>query len=90
MMNLLRRKLEAITGSNWRESGMTIRPQNFSGSECYIALGVETRPYVNGKGQKMLGTNNTVLAYLRPGEEFDFRTVPVAAAEQGSVGDYGV
>lgn len=66
MMNMLRDKLEAITGKEWRDDDMKLKLEDFQGAHATIQVGVEHYDYVNGEGVRKVGDSNNIERYLLP------------------------
>lgn len=64
MMNMLRDKLEGITGEDFREDNMQLDPNDLPGNRVKIALGIRSYDYTNTEGVRKQGTSNTVKKYL--------------------------
>lgn len=67
LMGFTRNKLEAITGKEWREENMRLRPKEMSG--CTVWASVIQAPYsYNKDGQQKSGIGNEVMRYFGPSE----------------------
>lgn len=65
MMNMLRDKLEAITGREWRDDNMKLKPEDLVQCHVKAQVGVEHYDYMKN-GERKVGDSNTVDKYLLP------------------------
>jgi len=80
MMDMFRRKVEAITGQQWREDNMKLNPrQDILGRTARIAVVHEASAYEKN-GIRKVSTNAVIAKYLKSGEKFIFPDTTLLAA----------
>jgi hypothetical protein len=77
MMNMLRNRLEKITGKDWRDDNMKLNPRQDLGGQNIKAIVVQ-KPYDYVKdGERKTGTGNQIDKYLRPDDNSTTYTPPM-------------
>lgn len=79
MMNMLRDRLEVITGRSWDSDNMKLNPYSDLGGAQIRAIVIQV-PYDYEKdGERKVGTGNEIQKYLRP-DDFTTKHIPTVKA----------